>query len=498
MCPSSIKTISLQNYKEVLEVKEKAIKGGGALLLRQLGVHLINIVGNIVLARILIPEDFGVYAIVTFLINFLVLFGDVGLGASLIQRTQEPTNKEIRSIFTFQQIVNSVIVIFAFIISPLIVKHYHLKDDAVWMIRLMVLTLILVSFRSMSAARIQRSLKFSRLVLVEIIESIGFQIATITLASLGFGAWSFIIGTIVKSIFGASLLLLISPWPIGVAWDWAVIKTVIKFGIPYQGVNFVALIKDAINPILIGTLLGISSVGYVTWATMLAGYPVLATSILHRLFFPTFSRLKNEREALSVAIEKVLRWNNIFVLSILAILITQAHEITEIVFGSKWLPALPLVYFLSFGDMFACSIPLMALLNALGKSHLNFIFTLIWMLSIWIFGYPLIKAYGLKGYGVAHMIIQFTNFIFYWKVKRLLSFRMLRMVFPSIGAFALAILFTFWLKNLVNIANPVTIILVALATIGIYCGGLFLFSGKMLVSEGMSLLKVLKGVSLTA
>jgi O-antigen/teichoic acid export membrane protein len=138
----------LQNHKEVLEVKEKAIKGGGTLLLRQLGVHLINIVGNIVLARILIPEDFGIYAIVTFLINFLVLFGDVGLGASLIQRTQEPTNKEFRSIFTFQQIVNSVIVIFAFIISPLIVKHYHLKDDAVWMIRLMVLTLILVSFHT--------------------------------------------------------------------------------------------------------------------------------------------------------------------------------------------------------------------------------------------------------------------------------------------------------------------------------------------------------------
>ena len=119
---------SFPSASEPDEVKRKAVRGGFSLLIRQGFGHLIVVSGTILLARLLTPDDFGIYAVVTFLVKFLTLFGDVGLGASLIQREEEPCLEDWRAVFTFQQILVTTFALIVFLIAPFIREYYRMEQ----------------------------------------------------------------------------------------------------------------------------------------------------------------------------------------------------------------------------------------------------------------------------------------------------------------------------------------------------------------------------------
>src|SRR5512147_1620667 len=96
------------------ELKKKSLTGIGSLMGRQFLVYGVMFVGNIVLARILLPQTFGIYAIVTFIVQFFSTFSDVGIGAALIQKKDELTEVELSTLFWLQQILASAIVVIAY------------------------------------------------------------------------------------------------------------------------------------------------------------------------------------------------------------------------------------------------------------------------------------------------------------------------------------------------------------------------------------------------
>ena len=475
------------------EVKRKAVRGGFSLLIRQGFGHLIVVSGTILLARLLTPEDFGIYAVVTFLVKFLTLFGDVGLGASLIQREEEPCLEDWRAVFTFQQILVATFALIVFLIAPFIREYYRWSSDTTWFIRITVLSLIVTSFRTVPAIRLERHVEFKRLAVIELTEIFLFQGTAVLLAFSGFGVWSFILGLVARSIGGTGLIYLMAPWPLGWRWDWKRIRRLMRFGIPYQGVDIVSFIKDSINPILIGRLSGAAAMGYVNWAGTVAVYPVFALWQFVRLYFPTFSRLQSNRPALTAAVEKVLRWNNLIAFGLFAVLISQAREVTVILFGEKWLPALSLIYLFGFANLFvASSWPLMALLNALGKSRINLIFASIWMVSTWAFGVPLIKGYGFIGFGVANVLVTLTILALFGYVKRLLPLRMMAAIGPSLGALILTVGVSLGIKQLMPVSSLGSLIVMAAITLSIYVGAIGLFWRGKIIQEIHSIVRLVR------
>uniref|UniRef100_UPI00262BDBBA oligosaccharide flippase family protein n=1 Tax=Geobacter sp. TaxID=46610 RepID=UPI00262BDBBA len=101
------------------ELKKKSLSGIYALMVRQVFVKAIFFAGNIILARILVPEVFGIYAIVNFVIQFFSTFGDVGIGAALIQKKGELTREELSTTFWLQQILACFVAGIAIFAAPL-------------------------------------------------------------------------------------------------------------------------------------------------------------------------------------------------------------------------------------------------------------------------------------------------------------------------------------------------------------------------------------------
>lgn len=413
-------------------VARKAIHSMLALGLRQILAVGIRSLGVILLARLLSPSEFGLFAVVTFFLSFLITFGDAGLGASLVRQADEPLEEDYRAIFTVQQVLVVSVVILFWLAAPWVANAYHLPRHDSWVFRLVALSLLCTSFQTIPSARLERHLSFDKLAMVEVATALVFYSTAVMLAWKGVGTLSFALALFARSLTGAILVNHVSPWRIGWRLDWERVRDHLRFGVPYQGIGFTSLLKESITPVFIGLLLGAGSVGYVNWAVMVAAYPVLSLMVMQRVYLPAFARLQLQRESLTQFVEQVLRATNGVVAPVAILTLVSIEPLTRYVFGQKWLVALPLFCLFWVANLFVpTATPLLALLNALGHSRTAFKFALIWMLGTWALGAPLILAFGTIGFAIANLCVMFTNLALYRVAQAHLSFRILPMIVPT-------------------------------------------------------------------
>jgi O-antigen/teichoic acid export membrane protein len=412
-------------------VARKTVQSILALGVRQVFTMGLSLLGGALLARLLSPAEFGLYAISTFLLSFLAVFGDAGLAASLIRQPEEPLEEDLRAVFTVQQLLVVAAVAIFWIAAPWVASAYQLPPLDAWLFRLIALSLACVSFQVIPSVRLERHLSFDKLAMVDVATSFVFYGAAVALAWKGLGEFSFALALLARSLVGAILINWLSPWRIGWCLNWGRVRAHLRFGLPYQGIGFTSLLKDSLTPVFIGLLLGPSAVGYLNWAGMVAAYPVLALMVLQRVYLPAFSRLQSYPEALGPFVEKVVLATNALVAPVSILALVLIEPVTRIVFGDKWLAAIPLFYLLWVANIFVpTGTPLMALLNALGRSRTTFLMALTWMAGSWIVGVPLILRFGTIGYALANVAVQFTNLMLYRIAKSYVNFRIWPVVVP--------------------------------------------------------------------
>ena len=405
--------------------------GAAALFVRQGLVYGANIAGGIILARLLTPGEFGFYGVVLFFVVFLNIFGGTGFAANLIRTEEHPSLADYRAVFTGQQIL--VVSVFAciWIAAPGLASHYHMQSHGSGFFRLIGLALLLTSLMVISQVRMERELAFSKLAVVEVAQALAFNLVAVILAWRGVGILSFAIALAVRAACGALLSNMMEPWAIGWLWDAAVLKRHLRYGLALQAGQFISLAKDSITPVFVGLYLGAAKMGYVTWASTLAGYPTMMLMPLQRIYLPFFARLQSDRGELRRYAAHAMWMANAIAAPLLVVTFVLAHPITVLIFGSKWLTALPLFYCLAAASAVAAgSAPMLGLLNAAGKSHITLLFALVWMTTTWVFGVPLMIKFGVIGFGVAVMAVSITNVGLYWAVWREVSLSVLSTYWP--------------------------------------------------------------------
>ncbi|MGC9293435.1 MAG: oligosaccharide flippase family protein [Acidobacteriaceae bacterium] len=314
-------------------VAQKTVHGAFALGVRQVLVQGTRVLGGIFLARLLTPGQFGIYAIVLYLQTFLTAFGDAGLAASLVRQHEEPQTADYRAIFTIQQILVFVITLSMWLAAPLIASKYHLKIQDAWLFRLVALSFFTTSFMVVPLVRLERHLAFHKVAVVESAQAIVFNVLAVYFAWRGMGAYAFVWAMLLRSLVGTVLANWISPWRIGWHWDWSLIRAHLSFGLSYQGIQVTSLLKDSITPVLIGILLGTADIGYVTWALMIAVYPVLVLYVLQRLYMPAFARLQHHRAQLVALTENVIWATNAIAAPLSILTLVMIVPITTLIYG---------------------------------------------------------------------------------------------------------------------------------------------------------------------
>jgi len=406
--------------EDLREIKKKSLAGVGSLALRQVGIKSIFFLGNVVLARILAPQIFGIYDIVTFIVLFFSSFGDVGLGAALIRKQGDLSREELSTTFWLQQLMVFAVAGIAFVAAPLSLAVYpSLPQVSVWLIRVMAVSFILMSLKTVPAILMERNLDFNKIAWVDIAENLIYQAVAIMCALAGFELWSFIIAALVRGVAGVALIYALSPWRPVFYYKFSLISESMRFGLPYQLNKILSFVKDAVTPLFVGVYAGAAAVGYVNWARTLAFAPLIISASFERVAFPTFSKIREDRSLLTRTIERSIRNMTLLMFPITVLMIALGPDIIRIVFTEKWKPGTGAFYFYCTSPMvIGILLPMYSAILSLGKSAIMLKMTVVLLCLEWGLGIPLVLQYGFTGIAMNQPLIASIFLVIYRIVLR--------------------------------------------------------------------------------
>jgi len=471
------------------QIKNLAIKGTMTLTVRRIILRAIDMMGMIFLARFLTQSEFGIFGIINFIV--FTLFGflsDIGLAASLIQKKEKIKKNDTATVFSIQLVLVLLLNILVWLFSPLLVQWYHLSSSSIWLMRVTALCLIVTSFKTIPSVLLEKKLFYEKLLIPQVFEHISYNLIAVGLAFMGHGVWSLIIAMLVRTVLGAVVLNLVSPWRIRFFISKKSLKTLLAFGVPYQLNSLLALLKDNLTPTVIAFFYGPAAVGYVNLAQGIASKPMEITNIVNRVVFPTFSKIQGNKKRVGIWIEKGIRLMAYLYLPLVFGLLITARPILTLVYANKsdkWLPALAALYPFIIGALpVVMTTTITNVLFALGKSKTVLKLMGIYTFITWALGIPLIIKIGYSGIAWAGVAVSLASVVLTCRAIRKagIVFSVRRVLgAPFLASGLMALLLAWPIKHFtVNIAGLIGFVILAAV---VYIALLFLFLGSKIKEE---------------
>jgi PST family polysaccharide transporter len=297
---------------------------------------------GIVLARLLAPTDFGVFAVTGIFTGLAGVVSNIGLGSALVQRPVVE-ERHRRSMLAMNLISASAIVLLLAGASTWISRYFH-QPIAGPVLRLTALNFLLNAISSVSFSLLSRGLRFRTLAVTEAGAAVANGAAAVGLALAGYGVWAIAWAGIVQSVVRSLVLLWQAKWVPRLAWDRAALGDLLGLG---AGLTLKRVINYAaanVDYFVIGRRLGAADLGFYTRAYGLITLPVTQLSrVIMTVLFPAFSRIQDDNARLNAGYLRVVTATALVSFPFLAGLGLVAPAFIAVVYGDKWLPAvLPL------------------------------------------------------------------------------------------------------------------------------------------------------------
>ncbi|MBI2018506.1 oligosaccharide flippase family protein [Candidatus Daviesbacteria bacterium] len=465
-------------------VKKRAVRGAAILTGRNILIQAISFFSTALLTVFLLPSEFGVFFLVSAVINFMAYFGDIGFAAALIQKKDQLTEEDLKTVFTAQQVLVVVILIAVFIMTPLLQNIYNLDYKAILLLWALGFSLLMSSLKTIPTVLMERRLEFNKYVVPQIAETIIFNITAVLLAWMGFGVTSYTVAVILRSFSGLIITYFIQPWIPSFSFSKQAFKSVLKFGVPYQANTLLAMVKDDGMILFLGSILGPSGVGLLGWAQKWAYAPLrFFMDQVIKVTFPAFSRLQDQKQELSNAVSKSIFFVSILVFPSLVMLNLLAPTLVEIIPKyTKWNPALTALLFISVTSALASiTTPLTNTLNAIGKISITFRLMIMWTVTTWIFVPFLTIKYGLNGAATGFTIVGLTSVVALFVISKYVSINYIQSVGKPVLATITMGLLVFFVRSIIGTSLTQVILMVAVGLIS-YTLSLFVLEPNILAS----------------
>jgi O-antigen/teichoic acid export membrane protein len=468
-------------------VKSRTVKGVVVLTGRTFLLQIISLIAQLFLFAYLGRYEFGVFAIVSAIINFLVYFSDIGLAAALVQKKEQPTDKDLKTTFLVQQILVLAIISVIFILTPFFISKYSLNHEGQILLYALSFSFFLSSLKSIPSVLLERKLEFVKLVFPQILEQLVYNVVLVILAMKGFGLTSFTIAVVARGLIGLAAIYIVQPWKPGIAFSKNTLLGLFKFGIPYQINTFLATIKDDGITLILGGILGPVGVGILSFAQKIARLPLtFFMDTVTRVTFPAFSRMQDAPNHLERSVTRSIFFICLFVFpSLIGIVILAPILVSVVPRYNQWIPALIPLIFISINFLFAAATTqLTNMLNAIGKIKITFYLMIMWTTLSWIFIPLLSVKFGVIGASLGYSLVGASSIIAILIAKKYVNFSITdSMIKPAIGAFVMGIILIIAKRFLPVSVNS----MIVLAILGVV-----IYSTSMLSMMGLSLVADVK------
>lgn len=419
-------------------LKQKTIGGLIWTFSQQFSVQAINFAVQLVLARLLLPEDFGLIAMLSIFIAMGTSLVDSGLTSSLI-RTKDADQKDYSTVFFMNLVASLLIYAVLFIVAPLIAGFFD-QPALIAVIRVYTCTFIIRAFSQVQQTKLTKEMNFKLQMFIQIPSVVVAGIAGVVMAYQGMGVWSLVYMNIIQSGLSALQLWIRSGWCPSLTFDFKRLKTHFNFGYKLTVAGLLNTIFTNLYNIVIGKFFSAAQLGFYNRADTLRMFPVqnLATA-LNKVTYPMFASIQDDDKKLKGAYKMLMQQVMFWLAPLMAILIVVAEPLFVVVLTDKWLPAVPYFQWLCVaGLMYPLHSYNLNILNVKGRSDLFLKLEVIKKCIIAI-GIALAIPYGIYGLIYFQVISTFVAyFINSYYSGKLIGYPATRQILDILPTLALA------------------------------------------------------------
>jgi len=333
--------------------------------------QILRFVTTIVLARLLVPELFGLVAMANTTIHIISVIREFGLGSAYIQRKirgEEDARLAANTTFYVLCMVNAVMFFAAWFLAPYAALFFN-EDKLVDVIRVLILSLILDAIVTTAGVVLRKKLEFGKYAVSEIIGRISYSAVSISLALLGFGVWSLVFGQLASQVIRAGVSLKLSGWRPALEFSTKIARELFSFGKYLWGFSILSALGDSLDRIIIGRWLGAANLGIYGLALNLSKLPATQISwMINRIAFPALSRIQDDKEALRRVFLKTLNHVAPISLPVGLGLSATSDVLVATLYGENWADAAPVLKVLAvYGAALSLSSLTGPVFKAIGK-----------------------------------------------------------------------------------------------------------------------------------
>jgi len=341
------------------------------------GLHLVV---KLILARLLLPEEFGIIGYAVVFTGIIKVLSDMGMTSALIQRKDEDLKPIDYDTAFWAGIAWGLFLaaIVSFVVAPIATDFFN-EPLLLSIIPVLSISFVLKPLTIVHIVNITREMDFKRIVLPRNISNITAAVIAIIMALMGFGVWSLVFQRILTNLFLAVIYTFVSDWRPKIRFSSHSFRKIFSFGIYTTGTQVLNFLTGNIDYLLIGKMLGARPLGVYSLAYNLT-YVVRGQimSVVNKVFYPVYSKIQDDVITIKRYYFKVIKYNCIVIYPIMVGLILLAEPFVLIGLGEKWSEAvIPLQLMAGAGLVHLLTSSNTILLRGIGKPRLEMIMSII-------------------------------------------------------------------------------------------------------------------------
>lgn len=401
----------------------------------QCGAQGVSFLVAIILARLLVPSDYGTVALLTVFISILNVFVDSGMGNALIQK-KNADNIDFSTVFYFNIVWCLFLYGFLYICSPFLAEFYG-NDQLIMLARIAGLTIIISGVKNVQQAYVSRSLQFKKFFLATIFGTVLSAVIGITMAYHGFGPWALVAQSLTNTFVDTVFLWFTVGWRPQKVFRINRLKRLFSFGWKLLVSSLIDNVYNNVRQLIIGKMYSSSDLAYYnkgkSWPNL---FVANINSSIDSVLLPTMSRAQDEVVQVKSMTRRAIKTSVYIIAPLMVGLAFLATPLVSLILTDKWLPCVPFMRIFCVTFMFyPIHTANLNAIKAMGRSDLFLkleivkkIVGVILLISTMWFG-PLVMAYSMLISSISSQIINS------WPNRKLLNYgyiEQLKDIIPSI------------------------------------------------------------------
>lgn len=425
------------------------------------GAQLVTFIVSVVLARILVPKDYGQIALITVFTTIMQVFVDSGLGTALIQK-KDADDLDFSSVFYFNFVVCLVLYAVMFMTAPFLAGFYN-DDSLMPIIRVISLTIVISGVKGIQQSYVSRNMLFKRFFYATLGGTIFSAFLGIGLAYAGFGVWAIVAQQLSNTVIDTLILWLTVKWRPKKMFSWKRLKGLLSFGWKMLASSLLDTGYNNIRSLIIGKMYSSSDLAFYDQGKKFPN--VIVTNIntsIDSVLLPTMARAQDNASRVKSMTRRAIKTGTYIMAPLMMELAFCAEPIVQLVLTAKWLSCVPFLRIFCITYMFyPIHTANLDAIKAMGRSDLFLkleiakkIVGMVLLVSTMWFG-VMAMAYSLL---VSSILSQIINS---WPNRKLMNYGYLEQLKDILSGIALAVFMgcCVSLVSLLNLSNVVTLLI---------------------------------------